>query len=81
VREVSIRQAREGLRALLAEVQAGEEVVLLRRGKPVARIVPIAGEGQNENRLPKLGTFRASIQLKGGPLGEALAAARAEERY
>ena len=31
-RKVSVREAREGLRRLLDQVQAGDEVVVLRRG-------------------------------------------------
>jgi prevent-host-death family protein len=42
MREVSIKQARQSLRALLDDVAAGEEIVLLRRGRAVARLVPAA---------------------------------------
>jgi prevent-host-death family protein len=37
---VSVREAREKLARLLDSVAAGEEVVILRRGQPVARLVP-----------------------------------------
>jgi prevent-host-death family protein len=73
-----IREAREKLRALLDDVAAGEEIVLVRRGKPVARLVPA---GDATKRLPSLADFRQSIQLSGTTLGEELAAAREEERY
>jgi prevent-host-death family protein len=81
VREVSVKQARDGLRALLEEVQAGEEIVLVRRGRPIARIVPVAATAGDENLLPGLAAFRATIRIQGGSLGEALAAIRADERY
>ena len=36
---VNVRQAKAELSRLLARVQAGEEVVIARRGEPVARLV------------------------------------------
>lgn len=37
---VNVSQAKTQLSRLLAHVEAGEEVVIARRGKPVARLVP-----------------------------------------
>jgi len=39
--EVSVFEAKNKLSALLDQVERGEEVVITRRGKPVARIVPV----------------------------------------
>jgi prevent-host-death family protein len=77
MREVSVREARENFRSLLDCVAGGEEILVVRRGKPIARLVPAVAEGK---RLPALDDFRASIEIKGGSLGEELAAARREER-
>ena len=41
MKTVNIHQAKTQLSRLLKRVEAGEEVVLPRAGKPVARIVPI----------------------------------------
>jgi prevent-host-death family protein len=38
---VNIYQAKSQLSALLEKAQAGEEVVIARAGKPVARLIPI----------------------------------------
>jgi prevent-host-death family protein len=78
MRTVSIREARQKLRSLLDDVATGEEIVLVRRGKAVARLVPAKDDAK---RLPSLEEFRRSIQLRGKTLGEDLAAARDEERY
>jgi prevent-host-death family protein len=43
VKTVNIHEAKTHLSRLLAEVAAGEEIVIARAGKPVARIVPVAG--------------------------------------
>jgi prevent-host-death family protein len=38
--EYSVAEAKNNLPKLLARVQAGEEVTITKRGKPIARIVP-----------------------------------------
>jgi prevent-host-death family protein len=44
---VNIYQAKSQLSALLERAQAGEEIVIARAGKPVARLMPI---GASESR-------------------------------
>jgi prevent-host-death family protein len=41
---VNIHEAKTQLSRLLAQVAAGEEVVIAKAGKPVARLVPVTGE-------------------------------------
>ena len=40
--EVNIREAKAHFSKLLRRVEAGEEIVISRAGKPVARLVPVA---------------------------------------
>lgn len=40
--EVNVHQAKTQLSRLLARVEAGEEVVISRAGRPVARLTPVA---------------------------------------
>lgn len=40
--DVNVHEAKTHLSRLLARVERGEEVVISRSGKPVARLVPIA---------------------------------------
>ncbi len=75
---VNVKEARARLKELLEQVEAGEEVVLLRRGREVARLVPPKGEG---HPLPDLSDFRKSIAIKGQPLSSHVIRARREERY
>jgi len=42
VHEVGAFEAKNNLAALLDEVERGDEVLITRRGKPVARLVPVA---------------------------------------
>ena len=41
VAEVNVHEAKTNLSRLLARVEAGEEIVIARAGKPIARLVPI----------------------------------------
>lgn len=43
MKTVNIHEAKTHLSRLLVEVAAGEEIVIAKAGKPVARIVPVAG--------------------------------------
>lgn len=40
--QVNVHEAKTQLSKLLARVAAGEEIVIARAGKPVARLVPVA---------------------------------------
>lgn len=42
VKQVNVHQAKTQLSKLLAEVEAGQEIVVARDGKPVAKLVPFA---------------------------------------
>lgn len=42
MQRVSVREAREQISRLLDAVEAGEEVIILRRGKPTARLVAVS---------------------------------------
>ena len=39
--EVNVHQAKTHLSQLLRQVEAGEEVVIARAGRPIARLVPV----------------------------------------
>jgi prevent-host-death family protein len=59
VKTVNIHEAKTHLSRLLAEVAAGEEIVIAKAGKPVARIVPVAV--QQPHRLLGIDTGRVVI--------------------
>ena len=44
MREVPLHEANQNFSACIAEVEAGERLVLTRRGEPVAEIVPYSGK-------------------------------------
>lgn len=54
---VNIHEAKTHLSRLLERVASGEEIVIAKAGKPVARLVPVAGKA--EPRQP--GQFKMTI--------------------
>ena len=50
---VNVHEAKTHLSRLLERVAAGEEVVIARAGRPVARLVPINGEEPRKPGLAK----------------------------
>jgi prevent-host-death family protein len=76
--EVNAKKARGELSFLLNRVEKGEEVVISRRGKRVARLVSLK---EGTNRLPSLKTFRAQVRIRGGALSRIVVKSREEERY
>ena len=43
VKEISLREANQSFARLIREVEAGQEVVITRRGQAVAKVVPVRG--------------------------------------
>ncbi|MBC7220205.1 type II toxin-antitoxin system Phd/YefM family antitoxin [Candidatus Bipolaricaulota bacterium] len=56
---VNVHEAKTHLSRLLARVEGGEEVVIARAGRPVARLVPISE--RPDRRVP--GTARGKITI------------------
>jgi prevent-host-death family protein len=75
--EINVKDARSQLSALLDRVEKGEEIIIKRRGKRVAKMVPPG----NARNLPSLKDFRASLKVRGKPLSQTVIDARNEERY
>ena len=76
--KVSVRRARESLRRLLDQVQAGDEVVVLRRGVEVGKLVP---PDRKTMPLPDLSSLRAAVKLRGRALSRDIREARRSGRY
>jgi prevent-host-death family protein len=75
--EINVKEARSRLSSLLNRVERGEEVIITRRGKKIARLVPTESHG----RLPSLKDFRAEIDVSGQPISQTVVDQRDEERY
>ena len=55
---VNVHQAKTQLSRLLAQVESGEEVVIARNGKPIARLVRLQRRGK-----PQFGSWKDRIAL------------------
>jgi len=75
--EVSAKKARGEWSSLLKRVENGEEVVISRRGRKVARMVSLQ---ESPKRLPSLKAFRSRIRISGEPLSRTVVLSREEER-
>lgn len=73
MKEVGIREARQNLSALIAEVRKGREITITDRGKPVARLVPpspvevklFAGRSAFRRKMPYLDPPLSATVLNG----------------
>ena len=76
--EVNVKELREQLAQFIAQVEAGEEITITRRGKVVARLVP---PQPTPTEFPDLSSFRAKIELRGESMSETVIRERREAPY
>ncbi len=76
---VNLKEARKHLGDLVGKAELGTSVTITRRGRKVARLVPI--EKKSLKPLPDLTLFRALITVEGRSLTDELLAMRREERH
>jgi antitoxin (DNA-binding transcriptional repressor) of toxin-antitoxin stability system len=74
--EVSIDEAAPDLQTLLEQVAIGREVILVKQGKVIARLVP---PQTREQYLASAKELRDSLHIKGEPLSTTVIKARQEE--
>jgi prevent-host-death family protein len=77
VRTVSAREANQGFSKLLQAVVEGEEVVITRRGKPVARLARIEDTARDAERQAEIDQIIAHLR-EGIDLGEPVSWTRDE---
>jgi prevent-host-death family protein len=75
---IGVKEARQRFSELVERASQGEEIVIIRRGEPVARMTHL--EHKTRPSLPDLTEFRASLKVVGS-LTEALLTDREEARY
>ncbi len=78
---VSVAEAKSHLSEILDRVEAGEEVVITRRGKAVARLKPERRRAPTETDFEKLRELRNSMPMATVSAGELIRQMRDEERY
>lgn len=78
MRTFSLAEAKAQLSQLVELVEAGEEVTITRRGKPVVRLVPSSPARQ---QLPSLSELRSRLPEQTQPAGEFMRSLRDSDRY
>ena len=82
MRSVTVAAAKARLSAVLAEVEAGQEIVITRRGRAVARIVPEPAVTLGDFDMAELFAFVDAQPMHGGPAaGKLLRRQREQARY
>ena len=76
--EINVKEVRSNLSTLLERVERGEEIIITRHGKKIARLI---SAGKTRTALPSLADFRSSIKAKGKPLSRTVIDSRNKERY
>lgn len=66
---VSLSTAKAQLTDLVRRAEAGDEVILTRRGEPTVRLVPVVSGAVKERRLRVLGELYGSAKGKSGMEG------------
>jgi prevent-host-death family protein len=63
---VNLFDAKNRLSALIDQVEEGQEVTITRRGKPAARLVPVAHDPEHSRQaVERLRSLRWSIERRG----------------
>jgi prevent-host-death family protein len=59
---VKVGEAKTRLSDLLTRVEAGEEVIIARRNRPIAKLVPVDDRARREAAIEALRTLRARFK-------------------
>ena len=79
MKKVPVNKVREQLAKYLTEAERGEEVIITRHNKPIAKLVNYE-EPEKKKKFPDMSEFRKSLKVKGSVL-ETLLETRNEERF
>ena len=60
MKTINIHSAKTHFSSLVAEVEAGEEIIIAKAGKPVARLMPLQKNGFRRS----FGAFKGHIHMK-----------------
>ena len=78
MQRVNVREARQQISRLLDTVATGEEIVIMRHGKPAARLLPASDVETGKMRFPDRSALRAMIPPAKLPAAELIREMRDE---
>ena len=76
MKTITFTDFRKGASGFITEVEHGETIILLRRGKPIAEIIPFSGGPQRTPAWQKSGMH---LQIHGSDLSSAILEERETE--
>ena len=79
MKKVPVNKVREQLAKYLNEAERGEEVIITKHNKPIARLVHY--KETKKPQFPDMDEFRKKIEVKGKPLSETVIAMRRNARF
>ncbi len=79
MKKVPINQVREQLAKYLTAAEHGEEIIITKHNKPIAKLVNY--EKPKKLQFPDMTEFRKQFKSKGKPLSEIVIEMRRNERY
>ena len=69
MKTIPVTDFRKNTSSFIDEVEHGETLILIRRGKPVAEIIPFSGRAQ---KIPAWKQPSARLQIEGSDLSSAI---------
>ncbi|HET8864597.1 MAG TPA: type II toxin-antitoxin system prevent-host-death family antitoxin [Gracilimonas sp.] len=79
MKKVPVNKVREQLAKYLTEAERGEEVIITKHNKPIAKLVNY--EKPKKAKFPDMTEFRKQFKVKGKPLSQTVIDMRREDRY
>jgi prevent-host-death family protein len=76
---VTLAEAKAQLSRLIELVEAGEEVTITKRGRPVVRLIPTTSPARQQ--LPSLAELRARLPEQNESAGDFIRRLRDSDRY
>lgn len=78
MKKVQVNEVREHLAKYLSDAEKGEEIIITKHNRPVARLVPVKSDTSG---FPDLSEHRKKLDVKRKPVSETVIDSRKEERY
>jgi prevent-host-death family protein len=79
--KVPVNKVREQLAKYLTEAERGEEVIITKHNKPIAKLVNYEEPQNEKKKFPDMTEFRKQFKIKGKPLSQTVIDMRREDRY
>lgn len=77
MKKVQVNEVREHLAKYLSEAEKGEEIIITKHNRPIARLMPVQS---GKTGFPDLSKHRKKMNVRGKPVSKEVIDSRKEER-